>query len=722
MSQLPVSDPTAQKDGGTISYSRLQGVCTVTVLCILVWAVYCPPALLDGSHTLMGMDFTQLHTHRIRYAQEALMGEHPHLPGWHSRELLGAPFWSNAQDFPFIPTRLVLLLFNPFVAFAVGVNLAATLAAIFTYLYGRSIGLGQVPAAAAGWTFASSGFFASRVMAGHLPLLEAYPALPLMLWLAERCLQSTDGDPRRPLKFLSLGLAGTCVVLAGHPQLPAYTIAATFLYLLIRGRNRVAWRAAGAIICGIGVAAFALYPMLRLIQRSTRVLHLDEPTNNVYFPYERLLALLFPWKDGAAPGVRHATAGTFSGDMSAFWDTVCYVGWLPIIAASLLLFRGIVQRTMPARPWLCLAVGGTLSTLLALPFMQQMLSWIPGTILRSPARQFYLTTFSLSLAVGAALHLSHRSATPKTRKWIWGAVTLGLLAHFFDLGAHARSFINVAPLPTKITRTIDPRILTLVGDGRVAIDYGLQIDWNRDLDDVGFFDSIILAKPYQAVLAMSGASPRLNVQGVLGAALNARTLSYTGVQLVITTVQRNDLPRIQTDGPIILYSVPLSQARAQFIPQPAARFLAPEEVIAQLRDQSYDPRQTILLPRDAAPVLRTNSDPSPAASIQYERESGDSITMTVKTAQPGYVRILESWDPGWTASVDGKAAAVLCADHAVIAMAIGPETREVRLRFETPGARTGIILAIGSLCALVGLAGFSWRQKVSPTAAALSCR
>jgi hypothetical protein len=36
---------------------------------------------------------------------------------------------------------------------------------------------------------AGAGFFASRVMAGHLPLLEAYPALPQLLWLVDRAVK-----------------------------------------------------------------------------------------------------------------------------------------------------------------------------------------------------------------------------------------------------------------------------------------------------------------------------------------------------------------------------------------------------------------------------------------------------------------------------------------------------------------------------------------------------
>src|SRR5262245_20653993 len=168
--------------------SRAARAALVLVLGAAVLVVFCPPSLVGGDQMLVGIDYMQLHARRIDFAREALLGASPSLPAWYPRELLGQPFWSNIQSFPFVPTRLPLLLVDPARAFAVGVNLAALLAALFTYAFCRRSGLAPVAAAAAAWTFACSGYFAARVLAGHLPLLEAYPALPLLLWLVERSL------------------------------------------------------------------------------------------------------------------------------------------------------------------------------------------------------------------------------------------------------------------------------------------------------------------------------------------------------------------------------------------------------------------------------------------------------------------------------------------------------------------------------------------------------
>jgi len=102
--------------------SRARGTGSVAAMILGVLAVYAPLALLDGRHTLIGIDYTQFHARRIHYAQEALRGGGG-LPAWFSRELFGTPFWSNVQSFPFLPTRLALLPIEASLLYPVAVNL-----------------------------------------------------------------------------------------------------------------------------------------------------------------------------------------------------------------------------------------------------------------------------------------------------------------------------------------------------------------------------------------------------------------------------------------------------------------------------------------------------------------------------------------------------------------------------------------------------------------------
>ena len=307
---------------------------------------------------MAGSDYLQLHKARMAFAEEGLFGPRHTLPAWYPHELLGSPFAANIQSFPWIPTRLLLLLlFTPESAYAPGVLVAAFLAALFAYLFCRRAGLSEIAAAAAGWTFACAGFFASRVMAGHLPLLEAYPALPLLLWLADRALDPVRAaHHRRDIGWLAV--ITTCVVLAGHPQIPAYAVGAVIVYAIWRGRGWLRARLVGAIGLGAAMGLAAWWPMLLLIQKSTRILDLNPPDNDVVFPYRRILALFVPGIDGWPAGFgREVFHGYPNG--SYLFDTASYIGLAPIVAAAALLAICLVRRRWPDSRFLFLALLGT---------------------------------------------------------------------------------------------------------------------------------------------------------------------------------------------------------------------------------------------------------------------------------------------------------------------------------------------------------------------------
>ena len=686
-------------------------------MCAVVLAVYVPVPSGPGQSTLLGTDYLLLHARRIAYAQEALFGQGT-LPAWYPRELMGTPFWSNVQNFPFIPTRLALLALDPMDALAAGVLMAALLSAAFTFLLCRRLGVGPEGAAVAGWTFACAGFFACRVRAGHLPLLEAYPLLPLWLWLAEVCRTADPRDRRTWAKHGALALACLCGVLAGHPQLPLYAAAVTAAYVLFRGPWRAAVRVGTVMALGMACAAFALWPMLRLIGRSTRVLPLDDAANDLAFPYGRLGAFVLPWKDGWPGASPDGTGCPFTGypNDAYFWDTVCYVGWLPLLAAAALLARAIARRQRPGAPAVFFAAAGVLALVTALPAAQELIQRVPGTLLRSPSRQVYVTTFALALAAGAAVDLlARRAGSLGRRRWAAGGLAIVVLAHAIDLGAHARAFVETTAVPDADGQ-LGLQIGQFVGDGRAAIDARLGGRYVRRVDDVGFFDSIMLARPYAALLDLAGLPPGHNVQLLDGSELSVRALEATGVRLVVTTRARQDLERLSSGaGPIHVYRTAHPAERAAFFPASAALLLGDEATRARLRDPGHDLRRQVMLPPgDHGSPAATDAAAGPPA-LRYEREGSDAFSIWVRTAEPGFLRVLESWDPGWSATVNGAPADVLPADLAFMAVALPPGESVVRFNYATPGAAVGVVISLASFCVLCGLLGVL-RRASTPAA------
>lgn len=588
-------------------------------------ALYLPWYVLRGANTLYGWDYMFLHARRLAFARDALLGPGHQLPGWYPREMLGTPFAANLQDFPWIPTHLVLLLFDPDRAYAVAIALAAGLAALFTYLFCRRLGLSPIGAAAAGWTFACSGFFASNVMVGHLVNLEAYPALPLLLWLADR---AVDRARRRDMFALAIGTA--CVVLAGHPQLPAYAVAVALAYVFWRRKPKLA----AVIALGIGATIIAWWPMLLLIRRSSRMLPLDRAANDVTLPYHRLLAFIAPGIDGWPAGVNTAAQHVFSGYAPYFWDTFAYAGLLPLIATLALCCR----RKLPESRWLFLAIAGVLALLVALPVLDPLRNALHITIFRSPARLLYLCTFSLAAALGCGIDALLRLP----RRFACTAIAVCLAFQVWDLGHVSRRFIAPGPLhPLAI-----PEFASQVGRGRIAVSRVLDLRLPYDHDDAGGFDAIFLAPTYRALLALTGAPPHSNEEVLDASTWPVSALQATGVQCVIPWPARNDLELVKSAAGLNLYRVP---------------------------------------------------HPAPRA---YERIDPDLIEVHSALPQPGSLRILEAYDPGWTATIDGASALVRQAQPLGMDVPVPAGDHLVRLRYRTPGRNTGAMLSLASICLL----------------------
>jgi len=104
-------------------------------------------------------------------------------------------------------------------------------------------------------------------------------------------------------------------------------------------------------------------------------------------------------------------------------------------------------------------------------------------------------------------------------------VALVLALHVFDLTRHDRRFIRTTFVPTNPHTEIEEKLKPIVGSHRTAIDVELSAMFNRRFDDIGFFDSIVLARPYRTILDLWGAPPILNTQNFNGSVLRPDRLA-----------------------------------------------------------------------------------------------------------------------------------------------------------------------------------------------------
>ncbi len=457
------------------------------------------------------------------------------------------------------------------------------------------------------------------------------------------------------------------------------------LYAVVRLWGRRLWTALAAMALGVGLSGAVWWPMLQLIGRSTRILPLDPAGNDLALPYWRLKAFLFPWADGWPSQVLRSPAQSFvDPNVAYFWDTVCYVGWVPVLAALVLLLRAFVRGRWPAKHWAFLAAVAVGAVLVALPFARSLTSEMRVTLLRSPARMLYLTTFALAAAIAVFVDELLRASRDRNRVVGLVAVAVLLAVHVVDLGSHGREFVNLRKRFTWVASDVE-RLRRSTGAQRFAFDCNLFAPGNRAVDDVGFFDSLMLARPYRAFLALAGYPPTANSQNLDGSSLPAPALAGEGATV---------------------YAVPDALARATFLPDAAAGFLSDEQVLARFRDGKIDFQHEIFLDATARPAEpRSAGDPSaPPTRLAYERPRSDEIVMSIDARESGYLRVMESWDEGWSATVDDKSADLLVADTFAMAVRLQPGRHAVRLAYRTPGAGVGIGVTAASAVLLALLA------------------
>jgi hypothetical protein len=374
-----------------------------------------------------------------------------------------------------------------------------------------------------------------------------------------------------------------------------------------------------------------------------------------------------PGMHGWPRQVELADSHPFTGfpNPAYFWDTASYVGILPLVAIAAFGIGCVVRKRRPSSTWAFLACLGVSAFLCSLPLASPLLHLLPGTLLRSPARLLYLSTFCAAVALGAGVDaIRPRQAVVRN-----ALLAVVLSAHFLDLWGFAHWFIQVNP--REEGKPAFQAILDReTGDGRIAEQRVYQMVSNDDRhDDVGGFDSIFLARFYQGILALAGAPPGVNRQLIDGSEFPVKALEATGVRFVITTKTRTDLQLAASDEDTNLYRVKNPAPRAEFVATAgAARRWA-----------------------------------SHRSTVDYQRPSSDEILLRTISDRAEFVHVLEAYDPGWTATVDAAGAPLLPADGFAMAVPVPAGNHTVRLRYETPGRAMGAGLSLLSLACLVWL-------------------
>jgi hypothetical protein len=295
------------------------------------------------------------------------------------------------------------------------------------------------------------------------------------------------------------------------------------------------------------------------------------------------------------------------------------------------------------------------------------------------------------------------------------------------------------PLPVEF----DKSVRAAVGEGRLGMDAGYPFEINRRIDDVGFFDSIMLASTYRGLVELDPTAMKLDRQSLEAWQLDGRALRACGVRLLVTDHEWSGAKPIAVWRPLRFYELRDAAARVELFHADRVQYSPPSEIGRAMRDPGFDPVHTLLLP-DSARTARasrgtledraiegTTSEAATSdaiaqsnarGTIAYERVNSDRFEISVASPTSGWVRVLESCDEGWHATLDGEAVPIFPAHTMAMAVPVPAGAHELALEFSTPGRNLGLAISAVGTTLLILAIFLLWRRRASVGDASASPR
>ena len=728
----------------------------------LPWA---KTSALTPSNSLLADQYLQFVPGREFYHRELHNGR---FPLWNPHLAGGVPSVASMQGAALYPINFVLSPLSPFVASGIAALVKLVLAGLFTLLYLRRVGAANTAALVGGLTFSLSGFLI--VWLGH-PHTNSAVLLPALFYFVEGIATQPRkfGQWMGLALTTAVSFLGGHMPTVVHMTLATAAYAAFRLFTApVTSRRRFAFYLIAAGVTGALLAAPQLFPFveyqqLSSVRDSSEALkrwasHLNPAT---------LLHFLMPYLTGSPTlGFEHLAVTLGLAPIENFNERTGYVGLLALFLAMVALFRRrcsftfffggltIVALTIVYGMWPWSAVMRSLPVLANINH-ERLLLWVgwgvavlaglgTDTLLRAQPRRrpkglaigfvtgVVLVLFALWNTVGgiSRLDVASRSfvlnqiwivafglaaALVVTLRWLgprWvPAICVGWTA--IDLLSFAIGYNPAVPREAYKPTTGAIRFLQadrtrfrVFGLGttlapNTAGTYGLDDIRGQDFMTVARYEEFITGRKGEFFFYMSAAS--------MPPPLALRNVKYVLVPQKLPA----DPPGLELAyaDEIAIYRNLKFGERALIVfdhrvePRPAL-------VLAAVRDPEFNPEQTLWLeeaPNDlAAESGQSSGGGAGAGELRFTAYEPDRVVIDARLPKPGFVLLLDTWFPGWAATVDGHDARVLRADYVYRAVRVPAGAHTITFTYQPASFRVGVALSLGTLGLLAAL---WWRSR-----------
>jgi hypothetical protein len=137
--------------------------------------------------------------------------------------------------------------------------------------------------------------------------------------------------------------------------------------------------------------------------------------------------------------------------------------------------------------------------------------------------------------------------------------------------------------------------------------------------------------------------------------------------------------------------------------------------LARVSSAEFDPRQTLLLEDQPPPATMSVSEgavaTNAAQSVRVNSYEPDEVRIDVSLPRPGFLLLLDTWFPGWSATVNGEPAPILRADYNFRAVSLPAGRSTVSFSYRPASFRIGWYLCAAGILALAAASCLSRRSK-----------
>lgn len=321
--------------------------------------------------------------------------KHFQLPLWTPNIYFGFPVGAEGQVGWFYVFNLLHIFLPPNWVVLFLSLLHVSLAGIFTYMFGRLIGLSRLAAFFAGIVFMFNGFIIAHFQ--YPAFVYAYAYLPLIMALVELGVQKN-----RIIFFIFAGFTFGLQLPAGHPNIPVMTFIYVTLYTFLRlFNNKLLFLKNIAILLSVSILIALPYLLLimTLVPLSIRGGGIDftEATSKAFSSFD-FITFFFP--NFYFNNLQAWTSST-TWHLESYWGQIEATGYVGIITLFFAPFALTKRTHQKAMLFLILFL---ISLILAFgkntPFYTIFFNLPILNGLRFPGRFLFMIDFSLAILAG----------------------------------------------------------------------------------------------------------------------------------------------------------------------------------------------------------------------------------------------------------------------------------------------------------------------------------